>query len=171
MIVQTTRDPTQTHTYCTSSALLRSPLSITGVVSVAIQFKQGSRAPWIDLPSEHYAPCLLSIHHIGLVSKEESNHCEVEKNWGRVTSLVIPGEPPNGWQGEWQFTGLCWIVENVDEESVYFCSNGSLCALKNIEDTWGVYDSDFEFWVKLSFTLICHPGYMTPVMTTVCERR
>lgn len=44
----------------------------------------------------------LSIYHNWLVSVVEPNHWKVERSWGRVTSLIIPGEPPNGWQGEWQ---------------------------------------------------------------------
>ena len=62
---------------------------------------------------------LLSIYHIWLVSMEELNQWKVEKegSWGRVTSLVIPGEPPNGWQVEWQpaaeLTGFrCWTRQH-----------------------------------------------------------
>lgn len=60
---------------------------------------------------------LPSIYHNWLVSTEEPNQWKDEKSWGRVTSLVIPGEPSNGWQGEWQLSTeltrfRCWTWQH-----------------------------------------------------------
>lgn len=46
---------------------------------------------------------LLSIYLSWLVSMEEPDHCR-GKCWGRVSLLVMHGEPPNGCQGEWQLS-------------------------------------------------------------------